>query len=100
MDSGTDETDSSKTQKLQPLEVKMEEKMDQEPGKIEGFLLKRRKRPMKGWQKVGNMSIIYPITTKSWIILDPVKPGLTWIIQSSTIWILDDLDNPVNPSLS
>ncbi|XP_071822207.1 oxysterol-binding protein-related protein 6-like isoform X4 [Apostichopus japonicus] len=51
MDSGTDETDSSKTQKLQPLEVKMEEKMDQEPGKIEGFLLKRRKRPMKGWQK-------------------------------------------------
>ncbi|KAJ8019965.1 Oxysterol-binding protein-related protein 6 [Holothuria leucospilota] len=50
MDSGAEDTDG-KTQKLQPLEVKLEERMEQEPGKIEGFLLKRRKRPMKGWQK-------------------------------------------------
>ena len=47
-----DETDK-KSPKLLPLDLqKIGQAVEKEPGKIEGYLLKRRKRPMKGWHKV------------------------------------------------
>ncbi|XP_033628632.1 oxysterol-binding protein-related protein 6-like isoform X2 [Asterias rubens] len=46
-----DEPDK-KSPKLLPLNLqKAGETVAKEPGKIEGYLLKRRKRPMKGWHK-------------------------------------------------
>ena len=48
----TDEPDK-KSPRLLPLDLhKIGETVEKEPGKIEGYLLKRRKRPMKGWHKV------------------------------------------------
>ncbi|XP_038049066.1 oxysterol-binding protein-related protein 6-like isoform X2 [Patiria miniata] len=46
-----DEADK-KSPKLLPLDLqKIGQSVEKEPGKIEGYLLKRRKRPMKGWHK-------------------------------------------------
>ncbi|XP_022111508.1 oxysterol-binding protein-related protein 6-like isoform X2 [Acanthaster planci] len=46
-----DEADK-KSPKLLPLDLeKVGQTVEKEPGKIEGYLLKRRKRPMKGWHK-------------------------------------------------
>ncbi|XP_071499105.1 oxysterol-binding protein-related protein 6-like [Diadema antillarum] len=50
-ESGMSEMDGSKTLKLEPLSVETGSDLVQEPGKIEGYLLKRRKRPLKGWHR-------------------------------------------------
>ena len=51
-ESTTSEMDAGKTLKLEPLSVETGQDLVQEPGKIEGYLLKRRKRPLKGWHRV------------------------------------------------
>ncbi|XP_072034757.1 oxysterol-binding protein-related protein 6-like isoform X2 [Amphiura filiformis] len=44
-------TTDKKSPKLLPLIFQKGATVDREPGKIEGYLLKKRKRPMKGWHK-------------------------------------------------
>lgn len=50
---GTDK----KSPKLLPLIFQKGETVEREPGKIEGYLLKKRKRPLKGWHKVSSRNI-------------------------------------------
>ncbi|XP_041477450.1 oxysterol-binding protein-related protein 6-like isoform X2 [Lytechinus variegatus] len=50
-ESGMVDLDGGKTMKLEPIIVETGQDLVQEPGKIEGYLLKRRKRPLKGWHR-------------------------------------------------
>ena len=62
---GTDK----KSPKLLPLIFQKGETVEREPGKIEGYLLKKRKRPLKGWHKVCDGNLL------SWIMV-LIVPGV------------------------
>ena len=57
-------TTDKKSPKLLPLNFAQGENVDREPGKIEGYLLKKRKRPMKGWHKVSIHQTLYSEVSK------------------------------------